>query len=159
MEEANIVNKKYIPMMYPIDINVPGTPGALAKGSVPLNNRPFVLHKIKHQILIRTYDDKATPPIPVWLDTFFNQQHGMYRIDWSIHETARFWKGTPPMADMFGSIRHGVFDPLDCPLVIDGNETLNVQITNEFIMPPGVAPPVPMSYMVQVCFCGIERVA
>lgn len=160
-------NKKYTPMEYPVDIVVPGTVGSTAKGSVPLNNRPFVLHRIKHLIIVRSYDPAlpgATPPgpgIPAWLNTFLNQQHGMYRIDWSIHETARFWKGQPPMADTFGSIRHGIFDPLDAPLVIDGNETLNVQITNEFIMPIIVTVPpgtIPMSYTVQVKFCGIERI-
>lgn len=155
MEEAN---KKYIPMEYPIDIVVPGVVGATAKGSVPLNNRPFVLHKIKHMIIIRSYDPNAPILMPAWLNTFLNQQHGMYRIDWSIHETARFWKGQPPLADTFGSIRHGIFDPLDAPLVIDGNETLNVQITNEFIMPIIAPALTPLPYTVQVKFCGIERI-
>ena len=156
MEETN---KKYIPMEYPVDIVVPGTVGATAKGSVPLNNRPFVLHRIKHMIIIRSYDPAAPINMPAWLNTFLNQQHGMYRIDWSIHETARFWKGQPPMADTFGSIRHGIFDPLDAPLVIDGNETLSVQITNEFIMPTIGTPPAVLPYTVQVKFCGIERIS
>ena len=155
MEEEK---RKYIPMEFPVDVTVPGVVGQIGKGSVPLNNRPFVLHKIKHMILIRSYDPAAPISMPAFFNTWANQQHGMYRIDWSIHETARFYKGQPPMADTFGSVRHGVFDPLDCPLVIDGNETLNVQITNEFIMPIIAPSTTPMSYIVQVKFCGIERV-
>lgn len=143
---------KYIPMELTVDIDVPGTVGAIGKGSVVLNNRPFVLQKIKHQIIFQAFDLTVAK-----LNNYFNQQHGMYRLDWSIHETARFWKGTPPMADTYGSVRTGIWDPLDAPLVIDGNDTLNVAITNEFLNVAG-APPAPVPYRVQIKFCGVERV-
>jgi hypothetical protein len=139
--------KKYIPMEFPIDIQLRAVVGATAKGSVALNNRPFVLQKIKHQIIIVPFDPAT--------QNLFNLQHGLYRIDWSIHETARFWKGTaPPMADTYGSVRHGIWDELPAPLAIDGNDTIYCQLTSEFAAgaPPGTL------YTVQVKFCGVERV-
>jgi hypothetical protein len=119
-----------IPMLLSVNVEVPATFGALGQGSVALNDRPFILTGVRHQIL--TYRNPAAVP-PVLADNFHPWffQDGFYTLDWSLYEQARYWKGAPPMADVaFGSVKTGIWIPLPAPVSMPGNDTLNVNIRN-----------------------------
>lgn len=115
-----------ISMMLSVFVEVPATFGAIGSASIPLNDRPFILTGVRHQIV--TYRDPlAVPPIT----TGWFLQDGFYTLDWSLYEQARYWKGAPPMADVaFGSVKSGVWIPLPAPISMPGNDTLNVNIRN-----------------------------
>lgn len=133
------------PMQYPIDVVIgePGIPtqvGATGRGSVALTDRVFSFQLITHQIV----EDGRAPALPV--------QDGLYRIDWSVYEQTRFYKGAVPMADAaHGSVRAGHWIPLRAPVTVDGNETLHVKVINEF-------GPRPAPFTVHIIFHGVERV-
>jgi hypothetical protein len=135
---------RFIPMEYAVDIECGALAGATQRGQIALNNRPFVLKRIKHQIIVDLENvDKPTDEI----------QDGLYRLDWSIHETTRFWKGSIPLADMRGSIRHGTWLDLDAPVTLPGSETIHAQILNERTRGGETD-----FFTVQVVFEGLERV-
>lgn len=128
---------KYIPMIFGVDVLVGLNNGDTQAGQISINDKPFILRGIRHQII------QGGVPIP------FLQQDGLYRIDWSLYEQLRFWKGATPFADVaFGSVRHGIWRDLDAPVSLPGNETLHVEIQN------GIGRPAP--FQVQVLFCGIQ---
>lgn len=132
------------PLIYPINVTVGPNVGDEGRGAVPLTDRPFVLVRIKHQIVASGERD----PIGVTRVT----QDGLYYIDWSLYETKRFWKGHMPIADAaFGSVRHGIFYDLKSPVILRGNETINVGVLNAW-------GPRDDEFTVQVIFEGVERV-
>ncbi len=117
-----IVNlKNWLPLILPVNVEIGKEIGDRGKNQVALNDRPFTLHVITHQII-----SNAAPSRSVQ-----EEQDGGYTLDWSIFQQHRYWKGAPPMADAaYGSIRHGIFKPLEVPLVIPGSETLHVELIN-----------------------------
>lgn len=143
---------KWIPMKFTVDIeiratepNTPLVPGDNGKGQVSINDRPFLLRQITHQIIARTPDQNI-----------YQQQDGIYRIDWSEYEQVRFYKGAIPMADIaYGSVRDGNWIWLKAPVTLPGNQTLHAVIVNEAFRP---APPpdefATMSF--QVIFHGLQ---
>ena len=135
---------KFSPIIYPVNITVGENEGDEGKGQVALTDRPFTLIRIKHQIV------KSGERDPVGATRI--TQDGLYKIDWSLYETKRFWKGSMPMADVaYGSVRHGIFYDLKAPVTIQGNETLHVSILNAW-------GPREDEFIVQVLFEGVERV-
>lgn len=136
-KEIVVDGLKFIPMSFNVDITVQAQPGDNNKGQISINDKPFILKGVRHQII------DGGIPIP------FLMQDGLYRIDWSLYEQLRFWKGATPMADaLFGSIRHGIWKDLEAPVGLPGNETLHVDIQNAVLRP---AP-----FTVQVLFCGLQ---
>lgn len=133
----------FVPMKFSVNVAVAETQGAEGRGQVAINDRPFVLQKITHQIVpgaIIEEDDV----------TGWRYQDGLYTLDWSLYEQARFWKGIPMMADAaYGSIRDGNWIPLTAPVALSGNQTLHVIIRNI------VARQNP--FYVQVIWHGIQR--
>jgi len=109
------------PQIFSIDIEVGKEKGQEGRGQIAINDRPYLIKRITHQIV------STDPNVSVQ-----ESQDGLYRIDWSLYEQVRFWKGSPPMADAaYGSIRHGVWRDLMVPVPLSGNQTLHVYITNE----------------------------
>jgi len=138
MEKEIVVDGlKFIPMSFGVNILVQPNLGDAQKGQVAINDKPFILKGVRHQII------EGGIPIP------FIQQDGLYSIDWSLYEQLRFWKGATPYADvMFGSVRNGIWKDLDAPVALPGNETLHVEVQN------GLARPAPIT--VQILFVGLQ---
>jgi hypothetical protein len=131
----------FVPMQFTVNIDVPAAFGSEARGQVAINDRPFILEFITHQIVPEVLEPDS--------QAIFVQD-GLYTLDWSLFEQARFWKGVPPMADTgYGSIRHGVWIKLPAPVSLPGNETLHVIVRNMF---PREDP-----FRIQVIFHGIQR--
>jgi len=132
----------FVPMQFVVDVAIDAADGSEGRGQVAINDRPFVLEMITHQIIPGAI---LEPPANGWV-----YQDGLYRLDWSLYEQARFWKGTPPMADAaYGSIRDGNWIPLRAPVSLPGNETLHVTIRNEVERQE--------PWYVQVIFHGIQE--
>lgn len=132
--------KFYRPAIFDIDLEIGPNAGDEEVGTVSLNDRPFVIEEIHHQII----SDGNFPLLPI--------QDGLYRIDWSIGERVRFQTGPLPMADAaFGSIRHGIWVPLRSPVELIGTAKINVKVRNEF-------GPRAAAFKVQVQFHGVEKV-
>lgn len=121
---------QWIPMIFVVDVEInerePGVflqPGDSGKGQVAINDRPFLLRQITHQIISRTPNENI-----------YQQQDGIYRIDWSEYEQVRFYKGAIPMADaIYGSVRDGNWIWLKSPVTLPGNQTLHVTVINEAV--------------------------
>lgn len=130
-------DERYFPKIYPVEIEPGSNEGDSAAGSISLDN-DFILTGIRHQIV----DDGSGTQPPT--------QDGAYRIDWSIQETTKFYKGTPPMADVqFGSVRHGIWKDLDAPIKIGQNRTLQARVINTMTR----ANP---TLKIEVLFAGLE---
>ncbi len=126
---------QFFPKSYPVDLNVGQNEGDHQGGTVKLD-RDFILTEIRHQII----DDGSGNPIPV--------QDGAYRLDWSEQNTRRFYKGAVPMADTFGSVRHGIWKKLDAPIKFSIHVTLETRIINTANRTN--------DWKVQVLFIGLE---
>lgn len=141
--KAAIELAQFIPMQFIVDVRVPETLGGEARGQIAINDRPFILQMISHQIIPSLI--QGDHDVTGWW-----YQDGIYRLDWSLYEQARFWKGVPPMADAgFGSVRHGNWIKLPAPVSLSGNQTLHVRIINQVARQEG--------YFVQTIFHGIQK--
>lgn len=126
------------PQWYPIEVTCGLNVDDVIAGQVPLNNRAFVLTRITHQQI--TDGINAIPA-----------NDDLYTIDWSIYEQVRFYKGSIPMAASgYGSVRHGIWQDLECPVAIRGNETLHIRVQNRVQRVT--------TWVVQLMFKGVERV-
>ena len=129
----------YRPIDYLVECVVGPNDGDVGKGQVAINDRPCLLERLEH-VIVKTgliYPNQAP-------------QDGLYRIDFSLYETTRFYKGAIPMADTFGSVRTGIWVPFAAPIAIAGNETLHVTVINMW-------GPRPAPFTVHVLFKGVER--
>lgn len=107
--------------MFTVDVVVPWAAGGKGSGSEAINDKPYIITHLTHQI-IKTVDLSESVEIV---------QHGLYRIDFSLYQQERFWQGSPPMADAaYGSVRHGVWQKFPVPVALEKNRTLNVDIYN-----------------------------
>jgi hypothetical protein len=138
---------KFRPISFQVDVEVPGDYGLIGKGQIAVNDRPVIIRSLTHQIAANGW------PYFLQAISLFNMQDGLYRIDWSLYETQKFFKGNIPMADAaHGSIRHGVFKPLEAPVFLAGNQTLHVAVQN--MTGPRGAP-----FTVHIIWHGLERYA
>lgn len=134
------------PMIFTVDVRFGQTKGDQGTGSVSINDRPFIIQKITHQLINPTRDG-TDPNMSVQA-----LQDGLYRINWSLYNQVRYFQGPVPMADTaFGSIRHGIFYDLPVPVALEKNRTLNVEVTNEVDRDPLVK-----AYQLHIEFQGIE---
>ena len=113
-------------MIFSIDVLMGNKKGDKGANSVSINDKPFIIKFLTHQIIDPVIPDNTDP------NSVQQQQDGLYRIDFSLYQQERYWQGTPPMADAaYGSVRHGIWNQLCVPLAIEKNRTLNVDVTNE----------------------------
>jgi len=120
---------------YPVEVEVGKEEGDNNGNSVSLDN-DFILTGIRWVII----KDGNNPNVPV--------QDGWFRLGWSIQRTTRFYKGPDPMANHFGSPVFGYWNPLNVPIKIGVNRTLEVQITNTVTRTD--------VFTVQILFVGVE---
>ena len=136
------------PMIFSVDITTGTLAGSSGENSVAVNDRPFIIKEIHHQIInpVRQINDPPDTSVQV-------MQDGLYRINWSLYNQRRYFQGAVPLADTaFGSVRHGVWIPLPVPIPIDKNRTINVEVTNAIDR----ADPLVKSYFFHVEFHGLE---
>lgn len=139
MPDEKELFKAYRPKQYTVEVEIGPNDGDQKTGSITVSTRPIVVRYIKHQIV----KDGGFPNRPV--------QDGLYRVDWSIAETQRYFAGPPPMADAaFGTVRTGIWKPLDPPLEIRDTLAISVRVINAW--GPRTAP-----FTVQVIFEGYEK--
>jgi len=133
--------KDFRPMMFSTLVEVGNADGDIGKNAVSINDRPFILKQVTHQITAPIFFDAV--------NGYDERQHGFYTLDWSLYNQDRYWQGDPPMADAaFGSVRTGIWIPLSSPIALEKSRTLNVSIGNVGVR---YAP-----YKVQVIFHGVE---
>lgn len=141
MPENEQVDMKLSQLSYIVNVEIGAAFGNVGAGSIAVNNEPFLLTGIRHQII---YDGVNTAAAQL--------QDGLYSIDWSLMETQRFFKGARPMANaMFGSPTYGNWKEFNVPIPLQGNETLNVAVMNLY-RADRTNP-----WEVQIIFDGLER--
>lgn len=120
MEKDQLLDfTNYRDMKYNVDIEIGANAGDEDTGQIAINDRPFIIQRITHQIV-----DAGVP-------FFLLLQDGLYRIDWSLYETKRFWKGSMPAAlAAYGNARTGIWLDLPSPVSVVGNETIHVAVQN-----------------------------
>lgn len=142
--------KNFRPMIFTVVVPMGPGLGNTGENSVSVNDRPFIIKEIHHQIT----NPDVVAAMPAVTDVQ-QAQDGLYRINWSLYNQRRYFQGVPPMADAaFGSIRHGIWIPLSVPVAIEKNRTLNVQVTNMLDRSPTLT----KLYQVEVQFHGLEDI-
>jgi len=109
---------RYRPMYYGVEISVPVTTGGVGRGSITINNQPYIMTRITHKIVGRTADSQSG---------LF--QDGQYDLEFKDEQTN--YQNMPLPADiMFGSVATGYLIELPYPIPFAGNKTLSFNITN-----------------------------
>jgi hypothetical protein len=142
---------RYRPQHFVIDIpGIGPNLGDFQEGSISLNDRVFILQRITHAIV--AWSDWTAHPVG-WGIAAYNQD-SMYRLDWSINNQQRFWKGTlPPLAMIaHGSAQAGYWLDLPAPVALNGLETIHLKVINAILRTAG------QLFTVQTIFHGLERV-
>lgn len=107
------------PYFYPVEITVGETSGDRGTGSIYLNNQPFILTRITHQIVGDTAHSSTS-------DLF---QDGMYSIYWRDDQSV--YTNAPIMANSaFGSVASGFSYELPYPIPYAGSKTISFEVTN-----------------------------
>ena len=117
MEQSAIdVMKKVRNMKYEISVELPGTPGESATGSVVINRSDFAMTELRHVVV----GDDGT-------------DQEQYSIDFSLQNTERFYKGpSAPMAKLFGSTHTNIWSKVSPAVVIKKNTTVYVELKNHY---------------------------
>ena len=109
-------------MQYILDVEIKKEFGEVGKATLTTNDKPFVLVGIRHQIIWDGVNTSAD-----------QKQDGLYRIDWSLFSTQRFFKGPKPMANAaFGSPKYGNWANLMSPITLEKSQTLYVAVQNMY---------------------------
>jgi hypothetical protein len=110
---------RYRPLYYGVPITVPVEVGGIGRASITINNQPYLMTHLLHQIVGNTNDYSTTGLA----------QDGQYLISWKDEQSN--YQNVPIPADMlFGSVRSGYIIPLAYPIPFAGNKTLTFEITN-----------------------------
>ncbi len=129
---------RWRPQYYETKIELSTNIDSVQIGNITLNNQPFVLQRVTHQII------GATAAGPLFQD-------GNYLIDWKDDSTS--YQNSAAMADaMFGSVRTGNFLDLPAPIVYPSSKTLTVRVSNVIARTPADT-----FFKIQVIFHGIEQ--
>ncbi len=110
---------RYRPLYYGVVITVPVTVGIIGRGSISINNQPYIMTHVLHQIIGNTNDFSTTGLA----------QDGQYTISWK-DEQSNYQNGAIPADMMFGSVRSGYVNPLSYPIPFAGNKTLTFEIAS-----------------------------
>lgn len=136
------------PMHYGVKISVGVNAGQTGRGSISLNNQPFILSRITHKIVGLT----ATPSA----SGLYND--GQYDMEFK-DEQSVYQKGDIPADLMFGNYGSadagnggGFLMNMPYPLPYPGNKTLSFVITNAV---DRTLDPVASDFVVAICASGI----
>lgn len=110
------------PQLYGVEISVPVALNGTGQANLVLNNQPFIMTRITHQVVGDTAHASTSGLF----------QDGMYSIEWK-DEMSNYQNG-PIMADlMFGNVAAGFSYMLPYPLPYAGNKTLFFRVTNRVL--------------------------
>jgi len=156
--QIEIAGERFRPQQFVIDIaGIGPNIGDFAEGSISLNDRVFILQRLTHAII--AWDQWTAHPIG-WTVGAWNQD-GMYRLDWSVNNQLRYWKGAlAPLAMIaHGSAQAGYWLDLPAPVVFAGLETIHLKVINAIArITPNPPPAAQHMITVQTIFHGLERV-
>lgn len=132
---------RYRPLYYGVEISVPVAQGGIGRGSITINNQPYIMTRITTKIIGRTAQPEASGLY----------QDGQYDIEFKDEQT-NYQNGPIPADLMFGSLATGYIIELVYPIPFAGNKTLTFNITNRV---PRVLDPVQDDFPVFVTIHGV----
>lgn len=132
---------RYRPLYYGVKISVPVTQGGVGRGSITINNMPYIMTRIMHKIIGRTADSQSGLV-----------QDGQYDIQWK-DEQSNYQNGPIPGDLMFGSVATGFLVELAFPIAFAGNKTLSFEITNSV---PRLLSPLEDHFTVGIALHGVS---
>lgn len=110
---------EYRPLSYGVTVTVGVAAGDVGRGSININNEPWIMTSVTHQIIGPTADP-ATSGL---------YQDGQYAIEYRDEQTV--YQNQPIPADiMFGSVRSGFIKELPYPIPFAGAKTLSFNVVN-----------------------------
>lgn len=112
---------RYKPMWYGVEIDVPIELDGEGRGSITLNNQPFLLYRITHAIIGATYD---------WLTTG-RYQDDQYKIEFR-DENSNYQNIPMMSALLYGSAREGKYLDFAIPLAYSGTRTIHFRVINNY---------------------------
>lgn len=110
---------RYRPLYYGLSITLGVASGAIGRGSVTINNQPYIMTHVLHQIVGNT-NDYATTGLA---------QDGQYLLSFK-DEQSNYQNAPIPAEMLFGSVRSGYIVPLAYPIPFAGNKTLTFELQN-----------------------------
>jgi len=110
---------RWRPYWYGLKIDVPAQLDGRGAGSINLNNQPFIMTRMTHQI-----QGCTDPDIDNGL-----YQDGQYDIAWK-DEQSNYQNGPLPAECFMGSVRSGFSYEFPYPIPYSGNKTLTFEIFN-----------------------------
>lgn len=129
------------PMWYGCNISVPIVADGLGRGSVTMNNQPFMAARITHAVLGATFD---------WQTTGLYQD-GQYLINFK--DEMHNYQNIPLQSEVqFGPNRTGHYLDFKYPLFFAGTSTVSFEVTNLYAR---VLSPESDYYTVQLCIHGV----
>lgn len=111
---------RYRPLYYGVKIAVGIAAGAVGRGSITINNQPYIMTRITTKIVGNT----ANPSVSGLY------QDGQYDIEWK-DEQSNYQNGPIPADLLFGSVASGYIIELAFPIAFAGNKTLSFTLTNQ----------------------------
>lgn len=111
---------RYRPLYYGVKIDVPISAGGVGRGSITINNQPYIMTRITTKIVGNT----AQPTVSGLY------QDGQYDIEWK-DEQSNYQNGPIPADILFGSVASGYIIELAFPIAFAGNKTLSFILTNQ----------------------------
>ncbi len=133
------------PLHYGVEIDVGLSVGAIGQGTIKLNNQPFILTRITHEIVGLYHED-------MWSNWLEND--GQYTVEWKDENSN--YQNQPIFADiMWGRIKLGSQLDLPFPIPYSGNKTLTFKVENRRLRTPTFPLPLPTYFRVALCAHGV----
>jgi len=113
---------RHKPMWYNVEIEVPVALNGIGRGSIALNNQPYLLYRITHQIIGETVN---------W-ETTGLEQDGQYTV--TFRDENSNYQNQPIIAEsFFGPCRTGHYLDFPIPIAYSGNRVLSFEIVNRYL--------------------------
>jgi hypothetical protein len=139
---------RWRPMFYGVEIDVGLEEGNVGQGPINLNNQPFIMTRITHEI-IGAYFEEAEVGND-WSNWIFD--NGQYAVEWK--DEVSMYVNNPIMADlMWGRTKFGYTLDLPFPIPYGGNKTLTFRVLNRTTRTPTI--PDLKYFRVGICVAGV----
>lgn len=134
---------KWRPMFYGVEIDVGLNEGQVGQGAINLNNQPFIMTRITHQIVGAYFTDD-------WLNWI--NDNGQYAVEWK-DEISMYVNTLIPADLMWGRLKAGYVLDLPFPIPYGGNKTLTFRVQNRITRAPTI--PDLKYFRVGICLHGV----
>lgn len=136
---------RWRPLFYGLKISVPTMIDGEGRGSVTINNQPYIMTRIAHKIMGETADPETTGLY----------QDGQYDMDFK-DEQSNYQNEEIPADLMFGSFgshdNSGYYMELPFPIPFAGNKTISFRVINRVAR---VLTSAETSFNVAICLHGL----